>query len=51
MPALEVSVTEPPAQKLVGPPGFIVAVGSAFTVIVTEFDLLHPVAEMVSVSV
>jgi hypothetical protein len=33
-PALAVSVTEPPAQNVVGPDGVIVAVGSAFTVTV-----------------
>jgi hypothetical protein len=33
VPALEVSVTDPPAQKVVGPPGVIVGVaGKAFTV-------------------
>ena len=32
-PALEVKVTDPPAQKVVGPPGVIVgAAGKAFTV-------------------
>ena len=31
-PALEVSVTLPPAQNVVGPPALIVAVGSGLTV-------------------
>jgi len=31
-PALAVSVTEPPAQNVVGPEGVIVAAGSAFTI-------------------
>jgi hypothetical protein len=33
-PALAVSVTEPPAQNVVGPEAVIVAVGRAFTVTV-----------------
>ena len=34
-PALEVKVTDPPAQKVVGPPGVIVgAAGGVFTVTV-----------------
>ena len=36
-PADDVSTTEPPVQKVVGPPAEIVAVGSAFCVIVAEF--------------
>ena len=32
LPALAVSVTLPPVQKVVGPPAVIVAVGSGFTV-------------------
>ncbi len=44
----EVSNTEPPAQKVVGPPGVIVGVaGIAFTVIVMVFDVAGlPVAQV-----
>ena len=44
----ELSNTEPPAQKVVGPPGVIVGVaGIAFTVIVMVFDVAGlPVAQV-----
>ena len=38
-PALAVSVTEPPAQNVVGPDGVIVAVGVALTVTVVAADV------------
>ena len=38
-PALAVSVTEPPSQKVVGPLALIVAVGFAFTVTVVADDV------------
>src|SRR6185436_18527608 len=46
--ALEaVSVTLPPAQKVVGPPAVIVAVGSAFTVTVVGAEVaLQPLASV-----
>ena len=44
-PALAVSVTEPPAQNVVGPEGVIVAEGSAFTVTaVAALVALQPAA-------
>jgi hypothetical protein len=47
VPALEVKVTLPPAQKVVGPPAVIVGVaGKAFTVttVAAEAKLWHPAA-------
>lgn len=53
LPAAEedVSVTEPPAQKVVGPPAVIVGTGgSGFTVTVTEAGAeVQPLAETVKV--
>ena len=44
-PALAVNVTEPPAQKVVGPDALIVGAGSAFTVIVVGDEAaLQPLA-------
>ena len=44
-PADAVSVTEPPAQNVVGPPAEMVAVGNGFTVAITAVLLVdkHPV--------
>jgi hypothetical protein len=47
VPALEVKVTLPPVQKVVGPPALIVGVaGKAFTVttVAVEEALWHPAA-------
>jgi hypothetical protein len=46
----EVKVTEPPAQKVVGPPAVIVGVaGSGFTVTVVAADAeVQPLAETVN---
>jgi hypothetical protein len=44
-PALAVSVTEPPAQNVVGPPAVIVATGGSFTTTVVGAELaLQPFA-------
>jgi len=39
-PAEAVNTTEPPSQKVVGPPGVIVAAGMGFTVIVAVPDVV-----------
>ena len=49
---LEVSVTLPPAQKVVGPPGAIVGVGGAgltVTVVAAEGALVQPAVVTVTV--
>ena len=47
-PALAVSVTDPPAQNVVGPDGVTVAVGSAFTVTaVAALVALQPLPSVV----
>jgi hypothetical protein len=45
VPLLAVSVTEPPAQNVVGPPVVIVAAGGAFTVTTVAAEVaLQPLA-------
>jgi hypothetical protein len=52
LPLLAVSVTLPPAQKLVGPLALIVATGSAFTVtIVVPVADVHPLTVAVTLYV
>ncbi len=50
MPPDPVSVTEPPAQKVVGPPGVITAMGGALTVMAALSESVQPLA-LVTVTV
>jgi hypothetical protein len=51
LPALAVSVTDPPAQKVVAPDGVIVAVGNGFTVTVCTDEVFSHPLEFVTVTV
>ena len=50
VPALAVSVTLPPEQNVVGPPGVMVAVGSGFTVTVVGADVAEQLFPLVTVT-
>jgi len=50
-PADAVRSTEPPAQKIVGPPGVIVATGNGLTVTLVEFDVAEQPKPFVTVTV